>query len=111
MQHPEKQLQIALNNAWSREGRFMYFAYFNNPRNKIQGQQNKLMGVRAGISDIIIPAPGSIFIELKSLKGKQQPNQKSFEAECLEYGMVYILGRDFDQIREEVKNHCTWGYE
>ena len=89
----------------------MFFAYFNNPRNHIQGANNKLMGVRSGVSDIIIPAPGSIFLELKSPTGRQQPNQKNFEAECLQYRMIYILGSDYDQIREDVKINCKWGYE
>ena len=50
---------------------------------------------RKGVSDIIgvLPKGVALFVECKSAKGRQSPEQKQFQAEVEAAGAVYILAR------------------
>ena len=42
------------------------------------------------------------FIEVKTKKGKQSPEQKQFQDACEEVGITYILARSFEDVREAI---------
>ena len=71
-------------------------------RNVIEAAKFKRMGVRAGIADLVLLngyfdiVPETIFIELKTEKGKHSDNQKEFETWCCKFGYRYITVRSLD---------------
>ena len=75
-------------------------------RNIIEAARFKKMGVRAGVADLVLLngyfdiVPETIFIELKTEKGKHSDNQKEFEAWCRKFGYRYITVRSLDGFME-----------
>lgn len=65
------------------------------------------MGALAGVADLVFPAEGSRFLELKAPGGRQSADQIEFERSCAEYGMEYALVKSFDEAYEQLK---TWGF-
>lgn len=56
---------------------------------------------RKGISDIILLTKGrAIFIEAKSPKGVQSPDQKQFQADVEKAGCEYLLARSIDDLKK-----------
>ncbi len=64
------------------------------------------MGALAGVPDLVFPAEGSRFLELKAPGGRQSSDQKEFERRCNEYRMDYALAEGFDEAYEQIKK---WG--
>ena len=57
------------------------------------------MGLRSGVSDLIILLPGRvIFLEVKTPAGTQSPNQKKFQKKVEELGFEYFLVRSVDDV-------------
>ena len=64
----------------------------------------KATGVVAGVSDLIIIQPNRIiFIELKTEKGVQSNEQKSFEKKVKNLGFEYYLIRSMDEFKKSVR--------
>jgi len=60
----------------------------------------------SGVADLILLMPNGkcIFVEMKTEKGTQSPNQKEFEDAVLKLGFTYIVCRSFEQFQEEIQN-------
>jgi len=105
MKYPEYHIQTSINDLLSRAGTCLYFHVPNRPKSGEEWKKMARMGALAGVADLVFPAPGSRFLELKSAKGVQTADQKAFQAACAEYGMEYALCKSFDEAYEQLK---TW---
>jgi hypothetical protein len=56
-------------------------------------------GMQAGVADLCVMLSGgrTIWLELKTPKGRQSPAQKNFQNICNRLSHVYILARSFDE--------------
>jgi hypothetical protein len=80
----------------------------NKAKNAIEGNRMKAMGVKTGVSDLILIVPKKIyFIELKTSKGKQGKEQKEFERQLNLLECNYVVIRTL----EEFKKLCVKEYE
>jgi len=79
----------------------------NNSANKIQGNQNKALGLIKGRSDMVYYYNGTaVMIELKNATGKQSKEQIQWEATIKKAGFQYIVMRsleDFIDFKTNVK--------
>lgn len=79
--------------------------------NKIRSMQMVSMGLRSGVSDLIVFLPLQtkpdkiIFVEVKAPKGRQSPNQKKFEKKMNEFGYNYFLVYSVGDMKKIVENH------
>ena len=63
------------------------------------------LGAWKGIPDIIACRGGDVlFIEAKSVKGKQSPDQQEFEQRIKEAGCIYLLIRDVTELIDYCKD-------
>ena len=61
------------------------------------------LGAHRGISDMIAVKDGqTLFVEIKTPKGRQSEHQKRFEADIVEHGGSYLLIRSLDDLMEMV---------
>jgi len=66
----------------------------NNSWNSIIGSKKKALGVRAGVSDLILVMDQKVvFIEVKTDTGEQSEHQEKFQK------MVFILGHEYYIVR------------
>jgi len=65
----------------------------------------KAEGLTAGIADICIMLEGgrTLWLELKSGKGRQSDYQKGFQAICDRIGHTYILAHNLDEAMKQLK--------
>jgi len=65
----------------------------------------KAEGLTAGVADICIMLEGgrTLWLELKSSKGRQSDYQKGFQAICDRIGHTYILARSLDEAVGQLK--------
>jgi hypothetical protein len=55
--------------------------------------------VDKGMPDLVVLTPrGLRFVELKSAKGRQTPEQREFQAACERAGTPYLLARSVDEV-------------
>jgi len=68
-------------------------------RDVITGAQLKLMGVRAGVPDIILISPhGSVrLLELKRPGETLSDAQEEFRIHCIRHGIAHAIAYDIDQ--------------
>ena len=68
----------------------------------------KREGMKPGVADLQIMLPGgrSCWLEMKTAKGRQSPEQKNFEQICLKLHHAYAIARSFD---EAVAIFKLWG--
>jgi hypothetical protein len=107
----ESKLQIAMVNYF----RFKYPKYhlFAIPnggnRSAITGAILKKEGARAGVADLFLMHGNSQFhglwIEVKTDKGKQSPNQKQFEIDALKCKYEYKVVRSLEEFIIVVTNY------
>jgi len=105
MKYPEYHIQTSINDLLSRARTCLYFHVPNRPKSAIEWRKQKAMGALAGVADLVFPAEGSRFLELKAPGGRQSPDQIEFERRCAEYGHEYALAKSFDEAYEQLK---TW---
>lgn len=78
-----------------------------------QGARLKRAGMTAGVADLFLSIPSGdlagLYIEMKTPKGRQQPNQKEFEKIVVEHGYGYALPRSLEQFQEIVTNYLEKG--
>jgi len=76
----------------------------NNPRNAVNGNQAKAMGLQKGRSDMVLYYNGTAFMfEFKDDKGRQAPAQKKWEAIIKAQGFEYYLIRTQKQFEAHIK--------
>lgn len=78
----------------------------NNSRNKIDGMQNKALGLIKGRSDMVYyhPLRGAIMIEFKTDTGVQSPEQKEWEKKITNAGYQYHIIRSLTQFKKLIEN-------
>ena len=96
----ESAIQIALV-LWCRT-RPLFKGVFSIPnggsRNKLEAYRLKREGVRAGIPDLLFPLPQgrTLWLELKTKKGRLSPVQKDVMAELEKDGHAVLVGYGYD---------------
>lgn len=77
----------------------------NNSQNAIDGNRNKMKGLIAGRSDLVLYYCGCAFmIELKTLKGRQGDEQKAWQKLVESHGFKYLIVRDLEEFKGFVLN-------
>lgn len=84
-----------------------FFAVPNGEkRSMITGKKLKEEGVLAGVSDLVVLLKSTpIFIEVKTLKGKQSLEQLEFETKVTQLGYPYYLVRSAEDVDKILKNY------
>ena len=76
----------------------------NNSANKIQGNQNKALGLIAGRSDMVYYRNGvATMIELKTIDGTQSKAQKEWEILIKKQGFEYFIVRNLEDFKNLIK--------
>ena len=77
----------------------------NNSHNRIKGNQNKALGVVAGVADMEYFKGGVLyFLEFKTPEGTQSPIQRKFQQKVESEGAKYVVIRSFEQFKEFVES-------
>lgn len=99
---PEQALQIAVATFLRHALRppVLWSAFPAGGGGAIRGSILKAMGLRAGMPDVIVIAPGSLLVglELKSEKGDQSPEQRALEGDWVSCGGYYHVCRSVDEV-------------
>lgn len=85
----------------SRHPKATYFAIPNGEaRSHLTGAILNGLGVRGGAPDIAVVLPDGVtgYLELKSSKGRQSPNQKQIEKELTTAGAPYAICRTPEEV-------------
>jgi hypothetical protein len=81
--------------------RQMLFHVDNNSWNATIGARKKAMGVRPGVSDLILVGPRRVyFLECKNDRGEQSNHQISFEEKVISRGQIYIVFRSLTEFKQ-----------
>lgn len=100
--HPEEDIQTACVQ-WFRLAfpHYLCFAVGNGgSRNFLEAVNLKRSGVLSGVSDLIIIANRAVlFVEMKTKTGRQQPNQKKFQADVERLGFEYKICRSLQDFQ------------
>lgn len=79
-----------------------------SPRN---GARMKAMGRRAGVADMFLTIRNDkyngLFIEFKTMKGKQSESQKAFEIAVINSGFEYFVCQDFDSFVKKISEYVV----
>lgn len=105
----EHYLQCQIVN-YLRASGYLVFAIANGgSRNAIEGANLKKEGVLAGVADlqVLLNNGKSLFLEVKTEKGKQQQTQKSFEDKCKELGHNYHVVRSVEDVINVLQTQTT----
>jgi hypothetical protein len=117
MTHPEADLQIQVADLLRIHQKRQRFIFWSTP-NELLGSARtkgglgrmarfKRMGLRSGVSDLIIIRFGGAFLlELKTEGGKQSENQKSFQRDAIDAGASYAVAHNLDEAIDALK---IWG--
>lgn len=66
----------------------------------------KAMGLKAGVSDVIVLLEGKVlFIEFKAAKGVQKPKQRDFQQAVEALGFDYHICRSLEDFQELVSSN------
>ncbi len=81
----------------------------NNSFNSIKGNQNKALGVVAGVADMEYLTDGGkvVFIEMKTPTGTQDPKQKLFQAQVESKGARYVVIRSLTEFQALINQYQT----
>ena len=70
------------------------------------GSKMRFRGTVAGVSDLAMFIDGkSLFVEVKTPRGKQSEKQKDWQAAIEAQGGVYVLVRSLEEFKEAIKKH------
>lgn len=105
MKQLESKMQIGcvtwFRTCHPRYARLLFSVPNGGMRNAGTARRLKAEGVVSGVSDLILLMPNSEYhglcIELKTNKGRQTANQKSWEQDVQKQGYQYIVVRSFDE--------------
>lgn len=81
--------------------RGLLFMVHNTPKNAIDGARLKSIGLVKGVSDIVYLKPGGIpiFIELKTDRGRQSPEQIQWQRKIQSVGYRYEIVRSLEEFK------------
>lgn len=79
-------------------------------RNAATGRKLKEEGVVAGVADLFLSVPGNdgshgLYIEMKTLEGRQSDVQKQFQYDVEKQGYKYIVCRSVEEFVETAMCH------
>jgi hypothetical protein len=108
MTHEESKLQ-RMCVQWFRI-QFPHLTLFAIPnggrRGKVEAGIMKGEGVLAGVADLFLMLPNmeynGLFIEMKTLDGRQSDSQRSFERKSIENGYCYRICRTFEDFKDVI---------
>lgn len=73
-------------------------------RDSTTGASLKAEGVVAGVADLaVISSAGTMFIEMKTMTGRQSATQREFQKKVESMGYRYNVCRSFDDFRDAVE--------
>ena len=111
MRHEESTLQIGCVR-WFRYQypKLTLFAIPNGGnRNLITAMTMKREGVLAGVADLFLAFPSQgfhgLWIEMKTSKGRQSPEQKHFQTDMEKQGYKYVVCRSFEEFKFEIEKY------
>ena len=90
--------------------RFRGFEVFAIPnggrRDAVTGAKLKAEGVTAGAADLIIllPIGNVLFVEVKTAKGRQSPEQKAFQERVESLGFNYVIWRSVEDAEKFINS-------
>jgi hypothetical protein len=108
----EFRLQCAVADLmrWQLAEHVVWFAVPNGEhRSEITGARLKRMGTRRGVADfhLTLPPNGrSAFLELKTSKGRQSPEQLLFQIDVQDAGGLYAVAHGYDEAKAILEG---WG--
>lgn len=117
MRYLEDALQIQCVNWFKRQYPHRIIFHIPSGRGKFSiyvARKMKSLGVLAGVPDLFIPEPNTLFssqsfkglfIEMKSKKGKESPIQKKFFPELRDRGYGVETCNSFEEFTTVVKNY------
>lgn len=104
MNHTESRLQEAAVRYCRLKG---YRTIKGNYEGKIDarsGARERAMGYEKGSADLVVLTPDdTFFVEFKSEKGRQTPEQKTMQEWCRQTGRKYFVCRSIDEFIELIK--------
>jgi hypothetical protein len=84
----------------------LIFSVPNEGKNAREQMYKKSLGMKSGVSDLIVVIPNKIlFIECKDEKGKQRETQIEFENSVKKLGFEYHLVRTLAEFQDIVKEY------
>lgn len=103
--YEESRLQVSIVSYLRLNKIFVYSSLNAGARNAVSGHRMKIEGMLAGVSDLTIHLhKKTIFVEIKTLKGRQSKSQKEFQRTVEDLGFTYLLWRSIDDSINFVKN-------
>jgi hypothetical protein len=109
-QYPESDLQRAIVQTLMLMGKpdVVWYASTNGVKMAIRTAEHmKRMGMIAGVADLAFVIQGqAYFMELKSEKGKQSPEQKAFETRVFAAKGIYVI---VNNINTALDYLMAWG--
>lgn len=112
MTRPEEELQRTIVDylRWTHP-RLLFFAVPNQrgTRKKYEAQILKALGVRAGVSDLVLVGAGgrAVFVELKApgRESRLSPAQKDFRNACDQIGAAYHVVSSLENFQGVLERH------
>lgn len=86
------------------------YVIFSIPNESTYRRKNyfQQLGMLKGVSDVVVILPNKVlFVEFKTLKGYQRPEQKFFQNRCLELGFTYYICRSLEQFKEIIQSNLS----
>ena len=106
MRQEEHNIQVAIVQYLRLRG-FEVFAIPNGGRrDAVTGAKLKAEGVTAGAADLIIllPIGNVLFVEVKTAKGRQSPEQKAFQERVESLGFSYVIWRSVEDAEKFINS-------
>lgn len=108
----EALIQIEIVKYLQKAGVFS-FAVSNEAygRSKVQQMQLVSMGLRSGVSDLVLwlPMPDDSilhhYVEVKKPTGKQSTMQKKFQSRCEQHGISYTVVYSVSDVEKILQSH------
>ncbi len=106
MRWPEYTVTLQDSKKRLTQSSVVYHTPNGGQRPKKTGRDLKKSGTKSGIADLIIPIPNKhysqLWLELKTPKGRQLPNQRQWELICPKLKIKYIICRSAQSVIDEI---------
>lgn len=87
--------------------RYFIFSVPNESKSRQETMVKKSMGLRSGVSDLIIVLPDIVlFIEVKTDTGRQSETQKDFQKTVENLNHNYLLVRSLEDFKTKMLKFC-----
>lgn len=104
MGHKESRLQADIVKALNKYPVYAFYVKNEGKKTQAQAMRDKAMGMRSGVSDLIILMDGKVlFMELKTATGKQSKTQAIFQSIVERFGFEYVICRSVDEAVKKIK--------